>query len=155
MTFSKSAIPPVIPAVWQFYVSHDKRPDGIRACGSVIYADCAEEVQELARRSGLTASQHAANQLAIKRDGALPITSRIRIVEPENSHALREIILGLRDLYEIDLAQKALVANETRPFFSVRKLREFTESQIEKAQYLIVYGGRFMSLPLEMGSLAG
>lgn len=139
MTFSQSAIPTVTPSVWQFYVSHENRPEGIRACGSVIYADSAEEVQELAKRSGLVAHQYATDQLSIKRDGALPIQTRMRISQTENSYALREMLLGIKDLYGIDLSQNALVTNEARYFFSVRKLREFTASQVERAEYLVPY----------------
>ncbi len=143
MTFSQSAIPTSKPAVWQFYVYHERRPEGLRACGSVIYADSAEEVQELARRSGLVARQFPTSQVAIKRDGALPFETSIRISEAEDSPALRQMVLGIRDLYGIDLSQNVLLPNEARPLFWVRKLREFTTSQVAEAPYLMVYA-KFM-----------
>jgi hypothetical protein len=141
---SLSILPSEKPAVWEFTISHEKLPDGdVRACGSVFYTDTAEEIHELAARSGLEVKEYQVDRLAVERDGAFPVRTVLHIREPENSNALHEIVAGLKSSYGIDLAKNSLISNEKRWFFSIRKLREFTKNQIQDAPYLWLYAKKF------------
>ena len=139
-----SILPSAKPAVWEFTISHERLPDGnVRACGSVFYTDTAEEIHELAARSGLEVKEYQVDKVAVERDGAFPVRTYLHIREPENSNALHEIIEGLKSSYGIDLAKNSLISNEKRWFFSIRKVRDFTKKQIQDASYLWLYAKRF------------
>ena len=132
------------PAIWEFTVSHEKRPDDdVRACGSVFYTDTAAEIHALAERSGLEVKESQVDKLAMERDGAFPLRTSLYISEPEDSKALYEVIVGLRSTYGIDLAKDSLIPNRARYFFSIRKVRDFTNSQIEEAPYLWLRAEKF------------
>jgi len=134
------------PAIWEFTVSHERRPeDDVRACGSTFYTDTAEEIHALAKRSGLEVRERRVDKLAVERDGAFPIHTYLRIREPEDSRSLHEIIEGLRSSYGIDLAKDSLISNHFRYCFSIRKIREFAKDEIEDAQYLWIYANRFQT----------
>tara|TARA_R110002096_G_scaffold168538_14_gene339418 strand:+ start:3582 stop:4568 length:987 start_codon:yes stop_codon:yes gene_type:complete len=132
------------PAVWEFTISHEERPDeDVRACGSIFYTDTAEEIHELAERSSLKVRESKVDKLAVERDGAFPVHTYLEVREPENSKALEEIIAGLRSSYGIDLARDSLIPNGNRYFFCIRKEREFTKAQIEDAPYLQIHATKF------------
>lgn len=132
------------PAIWNFTVSHEKRPDDdVRACGSVFYTDTAAEIHTLAERSGLEVKESQADKLAMERDGAFPVRTSLHIAEPEDSKALHEVIVGLRSTYGIDLANDSLIPNRARYFFRIRKVREFAEHQIDGAPYLWLHADKF------------
>lgn len=131
-------------SVWEFTIFHSKRPDeNVRACGSIFYTDSAEEIHELAERSGLKVREHKVDKLAVERDGAFPVQTSLRVREPEDSKALRAIIDSLRSTYGVDLAQESLITNASRYFFSIRKVREFTESEVNQAPLLQIFAKRF------------
>lgn len=130
-------------AVWQFTVSHMRKPDeDVRACGSIFYVDTVEEIHELAARSGLEVQKAPVDRLAVERDGAFPVNTLLSVKEPEGSNSLHEIIEGLKSSYGIDLAESSLVPNANRYFFRVRKMREFTKKQIQEAPYLRLYANK-------------
>ena len=143
MNSASSALPCIKPAVWEFSISHEERPEGVRACGSIFYTDTAKQVHELARRSGLEAHERRVDKGTVERDGVLPVHTYIRIKESEDSKSLHQIIDGLRSLYGIDLAKNSLIANESRYFFRVRKFRAFTKEQIQESPYLLLYADKF------------
>lgn len=132
------------PAIWEFAVSHEKRPDDdVRACGSIFYTDTAEEIHALAKRSGLEVKEVQTDRLAIERDGAFPVRTCLYISEPEDSRALHEVIDGLRSTYGIDLAKDPLIPNRARYFFRIRKTREFEPHQMDGAPYLWLHADKF------------
>ncbi|MFN9110989.1 MAG: hypothetical protein ACK5XN_13075, partial [Bacteroidota bacterium] len=132
------------PAIWEFAVSHEKRPDDdVRACGSIFYTDTAEEIHALAGRSGLEVKEVQADRLAIERDGAFAVRTCLYISETENSRALHEVMEGLRSTYGIDLAKDSLIPNRARYFFRIRKEREFEPQQIDGAPYLWLHADKF------------
>jgi hypothetical protein len=143
MNFSKSAVPCAKSAIWEFTISDGVRPEGIRACGSVIYVDSADQVHELANRSGLVAKEYKIDRGTVERDGVPPIETYLQVKQAEDSVPLREIVAALRDLLGIDLARDSLITNESRFFFKVLKRREFNDEQLNSASYLWLHAYQY------------
>lgn len=123
-----SAIPPATPAIWQFYIEYQENSDfDVLACGNTIHAAREQDVEYLGEKSGLRFSRQV-----IRGEKRL----FMEVLEPENSLALAKLIEGLHELYGIDLFSSALISNQHRYFFHVRKLREFTNDQLTNAKYL-------------------